>query len=66
MKIEENDILIMKKPHPCGSNEWKVIRVGADCRIECVGCGHQTMITRTKLAKNVKDIQKPLEKKGQA
>ena len=66
MKIELNDILTMKKPHPCGSREWKVVRVGADCRIECVGCGHQAMISRAKLSKNVKDIRKTLEKNGQA
>ena len=35
-----NDVAEMKKPHPCGTNAWKIIRMGADIRIKCEGCGH--------------------------
>lgn len=38
------DVLQLKKKHPCGSNEWKVLRIGADFRLECTGCQHQIMI----------------------
>ena len=46
----------MKKQHPCGSREWEVLRVGADFRLKCLGCGHQIMIARKLLEKNVKEI----------
>ncbi len=48
------DIVCMKKPHPCGSREWAVLRAGMDFRIECKGCGRQVMLTRAKFEKGVK------------
>ena len=56
MEINVGDILKLKKPHPCGSHEWEVLRVGADIRIKCRGCGHQVMIARRLLEKNIKEI----------
>lgn len=50
------DILQLKKKHPCGSSEWKVLRIGADFRLECVGCRHVIMIPRPQLEKNVKKV----------
>ena len=41
---EVGDVVTMKKPHPCGSKEWEILRVGADFRLKCMGCGHQIMI----------------------
>lgn len=58
MDIELNDIIKMKKPHPCGSLEWEVLRAGADFRLKCMGCGHQVMLKRTLVEKNVKGIRK--------
>ncbi|NQS91892.1 MAG: DUF951 domain-containing protein [Chloroflexi bacterium] len=52
--LELNDILKLRKTHPCGEDRWKVIRLGADIKIECLGCGRQVMLTRRKLARNVK------------
>lgn len=57
MEIAVGDILRLKKQHPCGSREWEVLRVGADFRIKCMGCGHQVMIARKMLEKNVKEIK---------
>ncbi|MEG9298429.1 DUF951 domain-containing protein [Mangrovibacillus sp. Mu-81] len=51
-----NDIVEMKKPHPCGANRWKVIRMGMDIRIKCVGCGHSVMIPRREFAKKMKKV----------
>lgn len=62
MDIQINDIVTMKKGHPCGSNQWEVLRVGADFKIKCMGCGHMVMIPRTKLEKNIKEVAKTLEK----
>lgn len=58
MEIHIGDVLKLKKPHPCGSKEWEVLRVGADFRLKCLGCEHQIMIARTLLEKNIKEIAK--------
>ena len=58
MNIELNDIIKMKKTHPCGSHEWEVLRVGADFRLKCMGCGHQVMLKRTLVEKNLKGVRK--------
>lgn len=58
MDISVGDILKMKKQHPCGSHEWDVLRIGADFRLRCRGCGHQIMISRKTAEKNVKEICK--------
>ena len=50
------DILKMKKPHPCGSRNWLVLRVGRDFRLRCQGCGHEVMLPRSKAEKNIKKI----------
>lgn len=62
MDINVGDVLKLKKQHPCGSREWEVLRVGADFRLKCLGCGHQIMIARKLLEKNVKKSLKNLEK----
>ena len=56
MDINVGDVLKLKKQHTCGSREWEVLRVGADFRLKCLGCGHQIMIARKLLEKNVKEI----------
>ena len=48
----------LKKQHPCGSSEWEILRVGADFRLKCTGCGHQIMIARKLVEKNTKEIRK--------
>ena len=53
---EVGDIVCLKKPHPCGSNEWNILRVGADFRLECRGCGHQIMVERRLVEKNTKKL----------
>ena len=52
------DVIRMKKPHPCGSHEWEVLRVGADFRLKCMGCSHQIMVPRRLVEKNTKQITK--------
>ncbi|MBQ6266275.1 MAG: DUF951 domain-containing protein [Clostridia bacterium] len=56
MDVRVGDTLLMKKPHPCGSNRFAVLRIGADFRIRCVGCGHEVMAPRVKIEKNIKKI----------
>ena len=58
-QYEVGDIVKLKKPHPCGSHEWEILRVGADFRLKCTGCGHQMMVTRKQEAKNTRGLRKP-------
>lgn len=57
-RFDIGDVIRMKKAHPCGSHEWEVLRVGADFRLKCVGCGHQIMVPRKLVEKNTKEIRK--------
>lgn len=54
MQFELGDIIIMKKPHPCGSREFEITRLGVDYKLRCCGCGHEVMIPRIKAEKNIK------------
>ena len=56
MEFNVGDIVQMKKNHPCGSNQWEILRTGIDFRIKCVTCGHMVMLPRTKFEKGVKKI----------
>ena len=58
MEIQIGDIVKLKKQHPGGSHEWEVLRIGADFRLKCLGCGHQIMIARKIVEKNTKEIRK--------
>ena len=55
---EVGDIVTLKKGHPCGSNEWEILRVGADFRLKCMGCGHQIMVPRKMVEKNTRGLKK--------
>ena len=61
MDVSVGDKLIMKKPHPCGSKEWTVLRIGMDFKMRCLGCGHEVMAPRQKIEKNLKQIVKSTE-----
>ena len=54
MDVRVGDILEMKKPQPCGSKQFEVLRVGMDFKIRCKGCGHEVMLPRVKAEKNIK------------
>lgn len=51
-----NDVVEMKKPHPCGTNKWKIIRLGMDIRIKCEGCQHSVLIPRKEFTRKVKKL----------
>jgi len=56
--LKVGDTIELKKQHPCGSTGWEVLRVGADFKIKCLGCGHHVMIPRAKLEKSLKSPRK--------
>ena len=56
MDIKVNDILEMKKAHPCGEKKFLVLRAGMDFRIRCVNCEREVMVPRVKIEKNIKKV----------
>lgn len=61
MDLRIGDTVIMKKAHPCGEKRWKILRVGADLRLRCMGCGHELMTPRFKVEKNIRSVERPDE-----
>lgn len=55
-KFNVGDVLEMKKQHPCGDRRMKVLRVGSDIRILCMGCGRDVTVAREKIEKNIRKI----------
>jgi hypothetical protein len=56
LDVQVNDILTMKKNHPCGAKEMLVLRTGMDFRLRCVGCGREFLVPRHKIEKHIKKI----------
>jgi hypothetical protein len=55
-EIDINQIVRLRKPHPCGSYEWTITRLGADIGLECRGCGRRVMLTRRELSRRLKIV----------
>lgn len=56
MDIRVGDRVRLKKPHPCGSREWEVLRVGMDFRLRCCGCGHLVLVPRKLVEKSLRGL----------
>ena len=56
MEFNLGDTAIMKKPHPCGSDKWQIIRMGADIKLKCLGCERIIMLDRKDFAKRIRKI----------
>lgn len=54
MEYNVGDIVKTKKPHPCGSKEWEIVRVGVDFKLKCKSCGHIVVLEREKALKIIK------------
>ena len=63
--LQVDDIVRLRKPHPCGNYEWKVYRLGADIGIECTDCGRRVMLPRRTLARRIKLVLSEEETKSQ-
>ncbi len=55
-KYQLNSVVMMKKGHPCGANEWEVIRLGADIKIKCIKCERVILIPRIEFNKKIKKV----------
>ena len=64
MDVRVGDTLVMKKPHPCGSREWYVMRTGMDFRLKCMGCGHEVLGARSKFEKHIRQIKREEDSEG--
>ncbi len=62
--IELGDVVRLKKPHPCGANEWEVVRVGADVRLHCCGCGRSVMMERYEFDRRFRGFIKRAAERG--
>ena len=56
MDFQVGQVIRMKKPHPCGGNEWEVLRVGIDFRLKCRVCGHMVMLPRNTVEKGFRGL----------
>jgi hypothetical protein len=65
-ELHLDDILRLRKQHPCGSYEWKVVRLGADIGLECTTCGRRVLLTRRKLARRLKTIVPPAQRESES
>lgn len=63
LEISLDDVLRLRKPHPCGGYDWRVIRLGADIGLRCLTCGRRVLLPRRELAKRLKTV---LERAGSA
>lgn len=61
VKFQVDDLLELKKPHPCGSHTFRVARVGSEVRIVCTGCGRDLILDRVKLEKAIRKVSSPTE-----
>ena len=57
MKYKVNDIVTLKKGHPCGENKWEILRTGADIKLQCLGCDKIVWLTRLEFNKRIRKIQ---------
>jgi hypothetical protein len=53
-ELQLDDVLRLRKPHPCGSTDWVVVRIGADIGLKCLGCGRRILLPRREVAKRLK------------
>ena len=55
-EIQVNDLVRLRKPHPCGSYEWRVVRIGADIGLKCQVCGKRVLMSRSTFKKRLKTV----------
>ena len=61
LKLNVGDVVRTRKAHPCGSDQWEIVRLGADVRITCVGCGRSVLMPRVKLERRIKQFVRRAE-----
>ena len=57
VQVGVGDTARMRKPHPCGSFEWEVVRIGADIGLKCLKCGRRILLPRDEFERRLKALQ---------
>ncbi|MCX8214532.1 MAG: DUF951 domain-containing protein [SAR202 cluster bacterium] len=55
-ELHLGDVVRLRKPHPCGSFDWEVTRLGADIRVRCLSCERTVMLSRSDLSKRTRSV----------
>lgn len=56
MNLRVGDVVCLRKKHPCGGLEWKIVRIGADIGLRCLTCGRRVLVARAKIEKRIKSV----------
>ena len=64
-QVSVGDVVTLKKPHPCGSYEWEVLRVGADFRLRCLGCARMILVPRSKIERRIRQVRPKASSDGE-
>ena len=65
-ELQMDDIVRLKKPHPCGGSDWRVVRLGADIGLKCQTCDRRILLARRDLARRMKEwVEKASEEQSQ-
>lgn len=62
--LQMEDVLRLRKPHPCGSTDWVVVRLGADIGLKCLGCGRRILLSRRDVARRMKSYVRKQDPHG--
>jgi len=60
--LKMEDVLRLRKPHPCGGTDWVVVRLGADIGLKCLGCGRRILLSRREVMRRMKTVVPPAAK----
>ena len=56
LQLELGDRIRLRKPHPCGSHDWLVVRLGADIGLRCEKCGRRVLLPRAEVERRIKQV----------
>jgi len=56
IELRRGDVLRLRRPHPCGSSDFEVVRLGADIGLRCVGCGRRILLARSVLERRIEQF----------
>jgi len=64
-ELSLDDVVRLRKPHPCGGYDWKIVRLGADIGLECLQCKRRVLLTRRELFRRLKAVLSQAENESQ-
>lgn len=54
MALYLDDVVTLRKPHPCGGDTWRIVRLGADIGLTCTTCSHRVLVPRAAVERDIK------------